>query len=288
MRLERPQSLAEACSLTRDDPWDSKFVSGGTAVVLMLRQGLISPSVLVSLAKLGDVSGWSDITDDDGELRIGGGVTLASVACSALVRERAPSLAHAAAVVGNTRIRNVATLGGNVAEADYASDPPSVLVALGAVVDIGDGQRTRSLPAAEMFVDFYTTALEPGEVITGVRLPAPAPTRSTYLKFCSRSAEDRPCVGVATSVWERDGSIERLEVVVGAIAGTPQRWPEVTTPVAGRQLSPGLTRRVADEYADRAEPISDARGSAWYRRQLVGVLVRRGLDALAGEGSRHG
>lgn len=288
MRYLRPEFLADASSLAREDPWDVKFVSGGTAVVLMLQQGLIAPSVLVSLADLADVRGWTDITEDAGDLRIGGGVSLTRVARSALVRERAPSLAHAASVVGNTRIRNVATLGGNVAEADYASDPPSVLVALGAVIEIGDGVNSRTLPASEIFVDFYTTALEPGEVITGVRVPvARGQSRSTYLKFCSRSAEDRPCVGVAATVRERDGLIESLEVVIGAAAATPQRLNEVTSPLAGSPLTAELAGDVAQEYASRISPLSDARGSAWYRQELIDVLVRRSLGDLMKPGDQH-
>lgn len=288
MKLVRPESLAEACAIARRDPWDAKFVSGGTAVVLMMQQGLIAPDTLVSLTGLRDVPGWLTIERDADELRIGGGVTLSVIARSDLVRRDAPSLAYAASVVGNTRVRNVATLGGNVAEADYASDPPAVLVALGATIELGDGSGSRRVDAGEMFLDFYTTALDAGEVVTAVRIPVTDPaTRSTYLKYCSRSAEDRPCVGVATALSERDGLVDRLSIAVGAVAGTPQHWPKVTETVRGRSLTPDRIATVAEEYAARSHVLDDARGSAWYRRRMIRVLVRRGLEELTGGNEDH-
>jgi carbon-monoxide dehydrogenase medium subunit len=284
----RPRTLAEAAALAREHDWDAKLISGGTAVVLMLQQGLISPSHLISLDELTDVSGWRDITVSSAGIRIGGGTRLAAVARSDALRHGAPALASAAGVVGNTRIRNMATVGGNVAEADYASDPPAVLVALAAQIEVSDGTSVRVVPAAEMFTDFYATDLRTGEVVTAVHIPAPvAGSRSSYTKFCSRSAEDRPCVGVASSLRLEDGVVTGLEVVIGAVAGTPQRRPEVTASVLGRRLDEGVAAEVAEGYAALLDPLDDARGSGWYRREMVRVLVRRSLLGLAeGEGNR--
>jgi aerobic carbon-monoxide dehydrogenase medium subunit len=224
VRFLRPGTLAEVSALAHENEWDAKLISGGTAVVLMLQQGLISPGVLISLDGLSDVAGWREIVTDGDGVRIGGGVRLTDVARSADVRQTAPSLAAAAGLVGNARIRNAATLGGNVAEADYASDPPAVLVSLDAQIEVRDGAAVRTVPAADVFTDFYTTDLRTGEVVTAVHVPTPRPgTRSSYTKFCSRSAEDRPCVGITTSLRLEDGALAALEVVVGAVAGTPQR-----------------------------------------------------------------
>lgn len=284
----RPETLGEASDLARQHAWDAKLVSGGTAVVLMLQQGLIAPAYLVSLSGLTDVPGWDAITAEAGRVRIGGGATLSAVAGSDVVHGLAPSLATAASLVGNVRVRNVATLGGNVAEADYASDPPSVLVALGAEIEVSDGAAVRTIAAAEMFTDFYSTDLEAGEVITAVHVPAARPgARSSYTKFCSRSAEDRPCVGVATSMSVHAGVVDSLEVVVGAVAGTPQRWSEVTALALGQPLDAEVAERVAQGYAAAVDPLEDARGSAWYRREMVQVLVRRSIEDLAALGGTH-
>ncbi|RZU33459.1 FAD binding domain-containing protein [Blastococcus saxobsidens] len=284
MKFLRPETLGEAAALAREHE-DAKFISGGTAVVLMLQQRLIFPTHLISLTGVTDVPGWREVRRTETGLRIGGGVLLSAVARSAHVRELAPSLASAAGVVGNARIRNQATTGGNVAESDYASDPPSVLVSLGATVEVDDGTAARIVPAAEMFTDFFTTDLRTGEVVTAVHVPAAGPgSHASYTKFCSRSAEDRPCVGVATAARLQDGVLASLEVVLGAVAAIPQRWPEVTRAALGRPLDEQVAQEVAEEYAMLVDPIDDHRGSAWYRREMVRVQVRRSLLELAGDG----
>jgi carbon-monoxide dehydrogenase medium subunit len=259
-------------------------------VVLMLRQRLIAPQVLISLRRLSGVPGWDAITLADGGLRIGAGVTLTRLASSDLVRRTVPSLAEAARVVGNVRVRNAATIGGNVAEADYASDPPAVLVELGARIEVRGRTEVRTVPAAQMFTDFFTTDLRPGEIITGVRVPVPAPsTRMLYTKFRSRSAEDRPCVSVAASLRLGGGTVQALGVVVGAVEGTPQRWPEITATAVGRVPGRRLAEQIARAYADAVDPLDDVRGSSWYRREIVRVLVRRSIETLArGTEAGHG
>ncbi len=284
----RPDSLRAVAALAREHDEDAKLVSGGTAVVLMIQQGLIAPSVLISLDGLIDVAGWREVVRTADGLRIGGGVRLAAVARSRAVRGLAPAVATAAGLVGNVRIRNAATMGGNVAEADYASDPPAVLVALGARIEVSDGDAPRTVAARDMFVDYFTTDLRTGEVVTAVELPAPAPgARSSYTKYCSRSAEDRPCVGVATNLSTEDGVLTALDVVIGAVSGIPQAWPEVTASVLGRPLDRAVAQAVGDGCADLVDPLDDARGSAWYRREMVRVLVRRSLlDLSAAEVAR--
>ncbi|WP_291419843.1 FAD binding domain-containing protein [Actinophytocola sp.] len=285
--LARPQTLAEACTLAAERGDDAKFVSGGTAVVLMLTQGLIAPETLISLDGLrGDAAlpGWTAAEGTPGELVIGGGMTLADVARDPLVRDLAPSLAHAASMVGNVRIRNVATLGGNVAEADYASDPPCVLVSLGAELDVVGPEGRRTIPAREMFLDFYTTALATGEVLTAIRVPRHPRASADYLKFCSVSAEDRPCVGVATVLeLTGDGEVVALDAAIGAVGSVPQRFEDVLSDEVGRVWSAEIASRVAQEYARRITPMDDARGSRAYRGRLIDVLVRRSLATVARE-----
>lgn len=282
-RFVQPTSVAEASELLAADSWGATAISGGTAVVLMMRQGLIRPDTLVSLAGL---EGLGGIRLEGERLRIGAGVPLSEVAASPEVRATAPSLATACGRVGNVRVRNVATLGGNVAEADYASDPPSVLVSLDASCRVVGPDGEREVPVADLLVGFYTTSLQPGEVITEVIVPRPAPgARSTYLKYISRSSEDRPCVGVAAHAVLDAGEVADLRVAVGAVAETPQRLDEHTTSVRGRALTPEVAAEVAAAYAATIEPMDDARGSAWYRSRMIEVFVRRAITALAAQTS---
>lgn len=278
MQYLRPDSIAAAIEALRADEWGTKAIAGGTAVVLMMRQGLIAPECLVALDGLPGLRG---VTLDGQTLRIGALTTLTQVARSSEVQQHASSVAAAASVVANPRIRNAATLGGNLAEADYASDPPSALIAWGARCRVQGAGGERTIDVADLITGFYTTALDHDELITSVEIPVPAgDVRSVYLKYRSRSSEDRPCVGVAARVTVADGVVTQAEVVVGAVAATPHRLPEVTATLVGQPLSDGAVDTVAAEYAASVDPIEDFRGSAWYRRRVVDVYVRRALQSL--------
>ena len=283
-----PTTLSEASELARELDVDAKFVSGGTAVVLMLQQRLIAPSVLIGLQAVQDVAGFRDIVTEGDSVRIGGGVTLEQVARSPVIRKLLPSLADSCAVVGNVRVRNAATLAGNVAEADYASDPPAVLTDLGATVDVRTGTGGRTVPVADVMTGFFSTSLESHEVVCAITVPVPqAGTAAAYLKYKSRSSEDRPCVGVAASARHVEGVTQSLSVVVGAVAPTVQRFPEVTATVIGQPLTSAASAEVAAAYASAIDPIDDARGSAWYRRRMVEVYVRRALAVVGGRSGQE-
>lgn len=277
--VREPTSTREACELLAADPWGTKIVSGGTALVLMMRQGLVAPDSLVALWRIPGLSG----IERAGEvLRIGATTTLSEVAASPLVRAVAPSLAQACSVVGNPRVRNVATLGGNLAEADYASDPPAALASLGARCHVTGTNGSREIPVRDLITGFYETVLDPTELITHIDVPVAGPgRRATYLKFRTRSSEDRPCVGIAARLDLDDhGLVRELDVVVAAVAPTLHRVPEVLHAVVGRPLDTELVAEVARSYAAAVDPLEDARGSAWYRRRMVEVLVRRALQRL--------
>jgi carbon-monoxide dehydrogenase medium subunit len=274
-----PTTLEEACRLLDDDANSPKLVSGGTALVLMMRQGLIAPTSLVSL---GAVPGLSSIDEDDDRIVIGARSTLTQVAHDDLVRRHIPALAEACRVVGNVRVRNVATIGGNIAEADYASDPPSVLIAMDATCSIQGVSKLRSATVQELITGFYSNSLEPDEVITAVTVSKAGPgSRSCYLKYVSRSSEDRPCVGVAVVADFEDDAVRKLSVVVGAVADIPQRRDDITSVAIGRSLEPAIREGIAESYAEAIDPMDDARGSAWYRRRMIRVFVRRALERVA-------
>lgn len=275
-----PATLSEAAGLLAQHGEDARVIAGGTALVLMLRRGLVQPAALVSL---GRVEGHRAIETIPDGLRIGALARLQEVARSPAARSFCPALAHSYAVVGNVRIRNQATVGGNLAEADYASDPPAMLLALDARVSVqGPGGR-REIPAGDFFLGFYATALAPDEVVSGVFLPAPPEgARSVYLKYTARAAEDRPCVGVAAvAAFDEAGNCRDLRVAVGAAAETPRRLPALEAAAAGSPLSDALIAHISNGYAQEIEDVlEDQRGSAWYRRRMLNVFVRRALEEV--------
>ena len=280
LAIHRPISLEAAIEHLQHYGEDARIVAGSTAVTIMLRQRLIAPPALVAI---GGIAGLSGIRRLDGHLEIGALTTHREVELSPLVRETIPVLAETFGVVANVRVRNAATVGGVLAEADYASDPPAVLLALDAeIVARGpDGERT--IPIGSFFRAFYETALAPDEVLTAVRVPIPAAgTGAIYQKFVTRSSEDRPCVGVIAAVrLTGNGTVDVLRVAVAAAAETPQRFGEVEATARGQALDETLARRIADDYAGRIEALDDLRGSAWYRTQMIRVWVRRAIVAAA-------
>lgn len=278
LQFLQPETLAEALTLLGRDPDGSKVIAGGTAIVLMLQHKLIAPDTLISL---GRIPGLNTIHLADDGLHLGPLALLREVATSALVREHYPALACASAEVGNVRIRNQATLGGNLAEADYASDPPAVLLALNASVVAANAARTRTIPLSEFFLSFYTTVLKADEIITDVLVPPPSSQpRMTYLKYKSRSSEDRPCVGIAAVAAIEDGVCTDLRVAVGAAGETPRRLPEIEALGVGQPLADELIDEIAEGYASGIETLDDLRGSAWYRTQMIRVHVRRALKEV--------
>ncbi len=278
--LYQPRSVDEAVDVLARLGEGAKVVAGGTALTIMLRQQLIAPDALVSI---GGLPGLDRIERSDGELLLGALATHRQAELSPLVRELAPTLATTFGKVANIRVRNAATVGGVMAESDYASDPPTLLLALDARVEATGPNGRRTIPVGEFFVAFYETLLAPDEILTGVRVPLP-PTDagSAYIKYVTRSSEDRPCVGVAALArLEDDGRCAELRVAVGAAAETPQRLPEAEALATGQELTPELLREIADRYAEAIDTLDDMRGTAWYRTEMVRVWVRRAIEQAA-------
>jgi carbon-monoxide dehydrogenase medium subunit len=274
-----PRSLDEAIGVLAELGDDATVVAGGTAIAIMLRQRLLHPETLLSLGRLPELR---EISVGGGVVEIGALVTHRDVELHAGVREALPSLADAFGKVANVRVRNAATVGGVLAEADYASDPPCVLLSLDAEVLVRGANGERTIPIADFFLGFYETALEDDELILAVRVPLPpAGTKSVYEKFRTRSSEDRPCVGVAASVLlGPDGrTCQDLRLAVGAATETPTRLPAVEAWARGADLTDETIARIADAYADEADTLDDMRGSAWYRTEMIRLWARRAITA---------
>ena len=277
--LLEPRSLAEACSALAAD-MDAKPVAGGTALLTIIKQGLLLPKSLVNLKKIRDGSAIS--FDPDRGMRIGALATINEIEISPAVRSHYPILAEACHVVANVRIRNMATLGGNLAHGDYQSDPPTVLAALDAAVEITSRRGTREMKLSEFQRGSYETALEPGELITAISIPPLARGfHGIYIKFTTGSSEERPCAGVAALGRLENGICRELRLAVGAVSTRPLRITAGEEIAAGQPLHAEWIERIAAEAARAVDPIEDVRGPADYKRHLVGVLVRRALTTLA-------
>jgi aerobic carbon-monoxide dehydrogenase medium subunit len=260
----QPRSLEEALAVKAERGDEATVVAGGTFIGILLSQGLLAPIALLSLGRIPGLDG----IEGDGDLRLGALVSHRNVELSPVVRERWPGLARAFAVVASPRVRNQATVGGVLADADYASDPPAMLAALGAVAVVQGPRGEREIRVEQLIVGYYETTLASDELLVEVRVPGGG-HRAAYRKFRSRSHEDRPCVGVAVCRRSND-----LRVVVGAVSDRPQFFPELCDPRADPV-------EIGRAYADAIEPLADARGSAEYRKRVIAVEVRRALEEIA-------
>jgi carbon-monoxide dehydrogenase medium subunit len=266
-----PASLDEALALRAEHGDEATVVAGGSFLGILMNQGFLAPSALLSL---GRVAGLDGIRVAGGELRLGAMTRHRAVERSAEVRAGWPMLARAFGLVASPRVRNQATVGGVLADADYASDPPAALAAHGARAVLRSPRGEREVGIGDLILGYYETCIEPDELLVEVRVPA-APPRAVYRKFRSRSVEDRPCVAVAATRGPAG-----LRVVVGAVGEVPQHFPDVCAKAAAG-LDGEAARAIGEAYAQRIEPISDARGSAAYRRRVTAVEVRRALEELA-------
>jgi len=273
-----PRTLDDALAVLREHGDEARVIAGGTALVTMMRQRLVSPGYLVSLR---EIPGLGRIEVANGGVRIGALVTHREVETSPLVRERIPVLAETFRRVASVRIRHMATVGGALAHADPNQDPPVTLIALGSRVEIRGAGGGRELPVEDFFRDYYESALEPGEVVTGVVVPQlPAASGAAYVKFLPRTADDYATVAVAAIVTlESDG--ERClaaRIALGSVGVTPLRARAAEALLAGQRLGAGLLQAAGESVKGAVDPLSDHRGSAAYKREMAAVMVGRALS----------
>jgi aerobic carbon-monoxide dehydrogenase medium subunit len=276
-----PTSLDKALELRAKYAEDATVVAGGTFIGILMSQRLIMPTAFLSLRDVRELS-FIERGGPSTHLRIGAMTTHRGLERSAIVRADWPTLAYTFSLVASPRVRNQATVGGVLADADYASDPPAMLNALNAraVARSKDGGE-REIPIEELIIGYYETSLRPDELLTEVRIPNSV-GRSVYRKFRSRSSEDRPCVAVAAAQVEG-----KLRVVVGAVAERPQYLPNICSLADGEKLNRELATEIGHCYAGAIDPIADSRGSSAYRRRVIAVEVRRALEDLMATSSQE-
>lgn len=278
--LSEPTSVSEALDLLARHDGECRVIAGGTAVVPMLRLGLARPDRLLSLHR---IPGIADIRTDAGALVVGAMATHAAVQRHLAVREGWPLLAEATGRVASPSIRASGTLGGNLCYAESASDVAPALLCLDAEIIATGARGERTIAVDAFFRGFYETALEPGEILTAVRIPAPSrAARSGYVKFCPRSAEDRALVGVAAHVVMADSGrrCDDIRIALAGAAPTPLRARQAEAALRGQTLSDPRISAAAEAAATESEPLSDLMGSADYRRQMIRVWLRRLLTSL--------
>jgi aerobic carbon-monoxide dehydrogenase medium subunit len=282
----QPQTIAQACGLLAEYGDGARLIGGGTALMLALRQRMLAPAQLVSLAAIRALRGiaYNEATG----LRIGAMTLHAEVARHPLVRKHYPMLADMAAHLANPQVRNQGTIGGNLCYGDPSTDPPSCLIALDASLALVSPRGERVVSVSDFLVDYFTTALAADEILHEIRLPPPDFDLGAHARFCKTAADHRPLINIALTIKRCDNLIGQMRLVVGASTATPTRARAAEAFLTGKEITASLAREAADIVADGIEPISDLRGSAEYRRDMVRVFARRTIERLCGLSSEQG
>ena len=271
----RPGSISEAISLLKEHEGEAKVLAGGQSLIPLMKLRLASPSYIVDINR---VPGLEYIQERNGQLAIGALTRHHAFEVSELIKAKCAVMAEAASVIGDPQVRNLGTIGGALAHADPAGDWGAVLLAVkGEVLAMGPrGQRT--IRADELFVDLFTTSLEPTEIITEIRVPLPKlRTGGAYLKL-ERKAGDFAIVGVAVQLGLDDtGKCAYAGIGLTGVGNTYVRPKEAEQALLDRKIDTQLIRQAAALAAKAVNPPSDIRASSEYRRAMVEVFTRRAL-----------
>jgi carbon-monoxide dehydrogenase medium subunit len=282
-------SLDHAFSLLADYGGDARLMSGGTALVLQLKQRFSQPGHVIGLRS---IPGLREIeATADGGVRIGALCSQRQVETSPLIGGRAALAAEAYRHVATPRIRNMATVGGGLAHGDPNQDPPPALIALGASVALSSDQGAsdqgveRIVPAEELFLDYFETDVRPGEIITGLVIPpAPPGAKSAWIKFLPRTADDYATVSVAAVVTpDAAGNCGDIRIALGSVGLTPIRATAAEEVMRGQPMTDENIRAAAATVPESVDPLDDHRGSAEYKREMAEVFTRRAIRQAAGD-----
>jgi CO/xanthine dehydrogenase FAD-binding subunit len=289
--LLRPQTLSEALALLAEHAPDVMPLAGGTNVIVELRDGHPCPRCLMDVSKLRELRG---IHHDEGRVAlrandrvvpnvvIGGGTTIAELLTHPLIAEHGLPLKQAAARLGNPLVRNRATVAGNLVNASPAADTAPPLIALGAEIELTSKHGTRRVPLDEFMIGVNKTLIQPDELVTAIRWPAP-PARSAagFYKIGLRKADACSVINAAVMVaWDENGRCRQARIAIGAAAPRPVRAQEAEAALVGQPLKADVIAEVARLAAQATRPVDDIRGTAAYRQRMAEVMVRRLLNQM--------
>ena len=268
-----PESLEEAAALKLEHDDKAIFMAGATDVIIRLRDHLIAPDYVIDLKNIPDIDGIT-FSETDG-LRIGALATMTQIATNEYVLRHYPYLAEAAAYVGGRQIRNRATCVGNIVNASPLADTATPLYCHDAVVELFSLSGKREVPIQEFILFVRKVALNPGELVTGIRVPYLADAKGIFRKVARRNEVDLSTV-CGTVVRSGDG----FRIAMGSVAPTPLRLPKTEALVRGKELTDALIAEAASLAATEVSPIDDVRADRQYRLDIVSYLVRDGLTKL--------
>ena len=270
-----PSKISDAIAMLQKHGEEAKILAGGHSLIPAMRLRLSEPGYLIDIS---GIQGLDYILEESGQLRIGAMTREASLEESQIVREKYPLLLDTAKMIADPSVRNVATVGGNLAHGDPANDHPATMLALGAIVVVEGPNGSREIGIDDFFPDFFTTALEPEEILTEIRIPSPpSGSGGAYLKI-ERKVGDYAAAAVACQLnIDSGGSIQNIGIGLTNVGSTPIRASSAEQLLQGKNPDEKMIAEAGRLSAADSEPMEDLRGSAEYKRALVDELTQRAI-----------
>ena len=278
-----PTTIEEAIALFKEHNGKAAYIAGGTDVIVKIKEGKLAPDYLISLKKIEELS---ELKKDEktGKLDIGAAVPHAVLENSSMIKKEYPIIYDAVSNIGSLQVRNVGTIGGNLMNAVPSADGAIPMIALDGVALIQEALGERTVEVKDLFVAPSKTVLEPGEILKKITIPAQAPrTGSAYIKFGRRAAMELPLIGIGVllSLEEDLKTCAKVRICLGVAGPTPMRAYEAEKLLLGQQITEELLKQAGEKAAEESKVRDSIRGSAWHRKEMIRVQVRRmGLKSL--------
>lgn len=280
--LASPTTLEEAIGLLDDTDPSVRPMGGGTALMLMMKSQIFEPVRLVSLRKIAMPLRGSAVDADSGHFRLGAMTTFSELEHSESIKHHFPAVVEAMRDLANVRVRNVATIGGNLAHGDPHLDLPPIWTALDAEIVVVSRAGTRRMPVEDIFVGYYETSIADGEIITELHVPIKPTWRTTYAKVTTRALHDWPALGIAVSLEMKDARVADVRIVLSAAIDKPTRLRGAEEVLRGEKISQAVLDRAGDVAVSEADIHGDSRGSTAYKNHLLRLHLARAIQKVAG------
>ena len=280
----RPKTIPEAIALLQQHGDDAKILSGGQSLIPMMKLRLARPGYLIDINR---IAGLSHIKEEAGHLKIGGLAREAELEASPVVRAKYPIVIDTAHVIADPQVRNLATVGGNLAHGDPANDHPATMVALGAQVVATGPKGERVIPIEDFFLSLFSTALQHDEILTEIRIPIPPPrSGGAYFKL-ERKVGDFATAAVAVQLTlDEKGACQNVGIGLTNVGPTPVKAKKAEDFLRGKKLDEANMKQAAQLAADESEPSADLRGPVGYKKGLVKELTKRALTRASERASK--
>jgi carbon-monoxide dehydrogenase medium subunit len=277
-----PKSLPEAFDHLASGDSAVRPMGGGTALMLMIKAQIFKPTRLVNLRRLGGSFSGFSLSEDGNSIRIGAMTTFSELEHSPLIQRHFPVVTRTMKTLANVRVRNVASIGGNLAHADPHLDLPPVWMALAATARIVSRAGERAVPVGDIFTGYYETTIEDGELISEISVPVRPGWQSTYVKVTTRALHDWPALGIAISADIAGRHVRDVRLVLSAALDKPTRLLAAEKVLRGAEIDETSLRRAGEAAVEEVEIHSDNRGSAAYKNHLLRVHLARAFNSMVG------